>query len=139
MGIEAAVILGGLSAGASFAQASAQNSAASRAAGVEKEQSRISANERRTKLARELQEFSGSLRTTSAARGATGGGSSAALQLSAISTSRQAEKNVNLQETFGNAASDSRKASQFQNPFFSGFSGGLSGFQTGFSLDGIFE
>lgn len=139
MGIEAAVILGGLSTGLSFAQASAQNSAASRAADVEKEQNRIASNERRTKLAQDLQEFSGSLRTTSAARGAAGAASSAALQLSAISSSQQARKNVNLQELFGNAASDSRKASQYQNPLLAGFSGGLSGFQTGFSLDGIFE
>ena len=109
MGIEAAVILGGLSAGTSFLQANAQNNAAEEAAAVEKEQNRIAANERSSKLARDLQEFAGSLRTTSAARGAAGA-SSAALQLSAISSTRQAEKNVNLQQLFGNASVDSRVA-----------------------------
>lgn len=135
MGIEAAVILGGLSAGTSFLQANAQNNAAEEAAAVEKEQNRIAANERSSKLARDLQEFAGSLRTTSAARGAAGA-SSAALQLSAISSTRQAEKNVNLQQLFGNASVDSRVAAQYQNPLFAGFGGGLSGFSTGISLGG---
>lgn len=129
-----AVGLGAAQGGLSLVQANQQNRAAERAADVQKEQNRIAAEQRKRQLAAELQEFQGSLRTTSAARGTAGAASSSAIGLSAINTANVGKANINLQQLFGNASADSQAAARYQSPLASGFGGALSGFSTGLSL-----
>lgn len=134
MGPELALVLGGAQAAMSLAQADQQNKASRRAADVQKEQNRIAADQRKRQLAAELQEFQGSLRTTSAARGTAGAASSAAIGLSATNTANVGNANLNIQRIFGDASADSQAAARYQNPLAAGFSGALSGFSTGLSL-----
>jgi hypothetical protein len=125
------------SGGLSLVQAQQQNKANERAAAVQKEQNRISSEQRKNQLARELQEFQGTLRTTSAARGTAGAASSAAINTSAINTAGVGNYNATLQQLFGNASADSQAAARYNNPFTSLFGGALSGFSTGLSLGGV--
>lgn len=135
-----ATALGGASAGVSLLQANEQNKASRRAGDVQKEQNRIATEQRRQELARELQEFQGTLRTTSAARGTAGAASSAAISASSVNTAGTGNLNLTLQQLFGNASTDSQVAAQYQNPGLAAFGGALSGFSTGLTFGGnIFE
>lgn len=125
------------SGGLSLVQAQQQNRANERAAAVQKEQSRIASEQRKNQLARELQEFQGTLRTTSAARGTSGAASSTAISTSAINTAGVGNYNATLQQIFGNASVDSQTAARYNSPLASTFGGALSGFSTGLNLGGI--
>lgn len=129
-----AVGLGAAQGGLSIVQANQQNKNARRAGEVQKEQTRIASEQRKQALARDLQEFQGTLRTTSAARGTAGAASSSAISTSAINEAGTANLNITLQQLFGNASTDSQVAANYANPLFSGFGGALSGFSTGLSL-----
>lgn len=137
------LLAAGLSAaqgGLSLVQANQQNKATERAGAAQKEQNRISAEQRRQQLARDLQEFQGTLRTTSAAKGTAGAASSAAISTSAINVAGTGNKNITLQQLFGDSSVDSQVAASYQDPFMNLFSGSLQGFSTGYNLGGtLFE
>lgn len=132
--MEVGLALGAVTAGLSFAEASAQNDANKRAAESEKAAAKISAEERRNQIAEQEQQFRGTVRASSAARGFAGSASTFALLSSGLSQALESGANVNTQNTLDNASIASRERAQFRNPFFSAFGAGLSGFQSGTSI-----
>lgn len=139
MGAEVfAVALGGLSGGLSFAQAEENNKAAKRAADQQKAANRVAANRQDENLAREWAQLEGSLRATSAARGAAGSASAQALSQFAgfAATSQSGAVATNLR--LANQQADQRAAAAYQNPLMAGLQGTLQGFLLGTQLSSFF-
>lgn len=119
------------SAALSAAQASSNNSAVKRAAAQQKAANRIASNREKDTLSREFAQLQGSLRATSAARGAAGSSTALALQQSAVfaGTARQGAIDTSLR--LANAQADQRAAASYQSPLFAALQGGLQGFLLG--------
>jgi hypothetical protein len=141
MGLEASIGLAALSAVGGFLEAQQanqarrrQNAAVENASKAEQANAKIAANERREQVAREQQQYLGTVRSSSAARGA----SSTALTTGAAAQGSEAVSDINTQlmmdllgiSSRGEAQKDRRRT----NAFLAGFNSGLSGFSTGLGL-----
>lgn len=142
-GAEIALIagLGALSAGTSFTQAQQanrarrqQNEAARQAAEAEQSFAEIEASERREEVALEQQRFLGTVRASSAARGA----SAASLEIAGISQAQESITDINTQLMMNLIGSESKAQAQMNrnrtSPLLAGLGGGISGVSTGLSI-----
>lgn len=131
-GLEAALILGAVSGGASILESQQQNKATQRAADAEQATQGVAAQQRQEVTARRLLELEGSIRSSSAGRGVAGSAVETSLLGSAFESALLESSNIETNRQFQGLSTQSRAAASFQSPL----GAGIGGFGQGVALQG---
>lgn len=135
-GLEVALVLGGLTAGASALGAVEQNKATGRAADAEQATQDAAAAQRQQLTGRRLQELEGSIRSSSAGRGVAGSAVETSLLASTFESALLESSNIETNRFFQNLSTDARAGASFQSPLSAGVGGFAQGFSIGSSFGG---